>query len=87
MIGLLAIIGLIVVLFFMSNALKKIGNVLTQCGDALIDYASDMKKQNRSAEDVQQKLNKIQDKIESLKGDEDAQYREKVRKEIDEITG
>lgn len=89
MIGLLALIGLIVVLWIVSKGLKRLGTALTNVGDALIDMAAEAHKNrnNPSAEKIQQKLNKIENKIKSLKGDEDAQYHEKVRREIDEITG
>jgi TolA-binding protein len=85
MIGLLALIGLKTIHKTTIKGLKRLANV----GDALIDMAAEAHKNrnNPSAEKIQQKLNKIENKIKSLKGDEDAQYHEKVRREIDEITG
>lgn len=86
MISLLAIVGLIVVLWLLSKGLKKMGNTLTSFGDALIDIAADAQKNEHRDKKTQKRLDKMEDKIKSLKGDDDAAYREKVRREIDDLT-
>jgi len=88
MLSILAIIGLIVVLWLASKGLTKIGDNLVRFGDSLMDIAARMHKEDvRTAEDLKDQLDRMENKIGSVKGDEDAEYLERVRKEIDDLTG
>lgn len=80
---LLAIIGLLAVLWLLSRALTKIGNGLIRLSEAMTDRVTT----TRSGVPGLTNVNKIRNSIRSLKGEEDDhEYAERVRKEIEDLT-
>ena len=82
----LAIIGLIAILWLLSKAFNKLGNGLNKIGDAIADWQTS---QSRSPKEYNSEAEskKIKEKIKAIKGKgTDDEYYQKIRAEINELT-
>lgn len=83
MVSFLAIIGLIVILWWISKGLKKGGQFLEDLGNHMEDRAA-----SNTVTQFKHKKKKTEEKIKVMSGDgTDDKYMDKIRDEIDEITG
>lgn len=84
MVSFLAIIGFIVIFWFLSRALIKVGSILESFGNLMIERAAEMQNDPRMKRVVPE--NKITDKIKEIRGEEtDEDYQKRVREEIQEL--
>lgn len=83
MMTLLAIIGLIVILHFVSKGLIRLGTFLENLGEHMEERSASNIKFKRVKKDPRTK-----EKIHVISGEgTDEEFKERVRKEIDELTG
>lgn len=80
---LLAIIGLIVILHFLSKGLTKLGTFLESLGEYMEDrYSSNVRIPYKKRERIN-----ILDEGEPEKEESDTEYKNKVQEEIEKLTG
>jgi len=86
--GLLAMIGLIAVIYCLAKALKKLGTWMVDVGDSLCDSARVARKKPVSVKGTVARNKILQDKITNFSSEEAASdaYNQQVRKEIDALT-
>jgi len=87
MVFLLAMIGLIFLLWYLSKGLKKLGSFLEQLGERIEDERALRTKTNANIEKLLSQIKSAREKKKIINKDTDEQYIKKVKKEIDEITG
>ena len=86
MFGLLAIIGLIAVLLWLSKGLKKVGRCLINTSEVCADLIEIHKKKSQNNRIIIQQNKNAESKLQSITGGiSHAAYSSNVRKEIDEI--
>lgn len=84
----LAIIGLVVILYFIGKFLKNVGDILIGFGNAMGDITSALSRNpSKDTQYTRTKREKVSHKIRDLKGVDDDDYTNQVRKEIEKLTG
>lgn len=87
---LLAMIGLIFLLWYLSKGLKKLGSFLESLGDRIAEERALREKTDANIQKLLSKMSKSKKKTwtKIINGqDTDEQYLKKIKKEIDEMTG
>lgn len=85
--GLLGVIGLITILWLISKGLNKVGNALIKFGENMADRASAVEAiKQRDRKNIKDNLTEIKKKLGELGRDSDREYKERVQREIDELT-
>lgn len=83
----LTLIGLAVVLWFISKMFNKVGNALDKIGDALAEWSTYSGRTPGGYGGSEKARAKIREKINALHGEgTDQEYQERIRKEIDDLT-
>jgi hypothetical protein len=87
--ALLAIIGLIAILWFFARGLKRVGDFLERIGDNMINYSTTKNTHYTWSSTEQVKnVSELKNKLEAVKEtEEDRNFKSSVRNEIEELTG
>lgn len=88
MVGLLALIGFLVVLWFLSKAFTFCGNLLIHAGEAMAESKIRSERKEKTLSDIHKELTGIHEQLQVTKGvpNDDAEFNRRISKEIDELT-
>ena len=84
MVGLLAFVGLIWLLWYLSRVLNRASRWLTALSGEMADYVA-AKKRVLKTEEIRQQNIKLSDQVSTIKGTSDASYSHQVKQEIDQL--